>query len=177
MTTLVLSRDSPSNTSLTLKNGSLAYVVQTDFKWKDKVTIITRSTGEELARIEWKVFSEEVLTMDGNTIQLSELLRQSKEFTSSDRFFKNSAGEEYRWKLDRKLYCVNVKTEAPVATFYRSSWGIIGSKEPAYIDIAEEVLGDQDLIVVTCLIMENIKRYRETILYTGGGWYLTVKPP
>jgi hypothetical protein len=50
--------------------------------------------------------------------------------------------------------CTAVASGACVATFYRSTWGIIGSKEPAYIDIAPEVAGDQDLIVGT-----NVSRY------------------
>lgn len=177
MTTLFLSRDSPTNTNVAHTDGSIAYIVKTDFKWKDKVTIVTRPNGEEVARVEWKSFSEEVLTMDGMARPLSDLMPQSKEFTSSDRFFKNGAGEEFQWKIDGKLYCVAVATGLSVAAFYRSKWGILRDKRKAYIDIGEQVSGDQDLIVVTCLIMESIRRYRETILYTGGGWYLTIKPP
>jgi hypothetical protein len=51
---------------------------------KNKVTVITRASGEELARVEWKnfTFEEEVVTMNGETMLLSQLMTQSKELMS-----------------------------------------------------------------------------------------------
>ncbi|KAG9104700.1 hypothetical protein FRC06_000087 [Ceratobasidium sp. 370] len=151
----------------------------TELKLKERVTTIKLATGEELARIEWKSFSfsEEVVTMNGESVLLSRLMPHTGKFMSSDRRFKTSTGRELQWHIDGKLYCTDAESGECVATFYRSNWGIIGHKEPAYIDIKEEVIGDQDLIVATCLIMENLRRHREAILYNGGGWYFAFRPP
>ncbi|KAG8768897.1 hypothetical protein FRC12_005285 [Ceratobasidium sp. 428] len=165
--------------SLSYSDGKVAYVVDTELKLKERVTSIKLASGEELARIKWKsfTFEEEVVTMKGESVLLSELMPHAGKAMSSDRKFKTSTGRELQWNIDGKLYCTDVETGACVATFYRSSWGIIGSKEPAYIDIGEEVVGEQDLIVATCLIMENLRRHREAILYNGGGWYFAFRPP
>ncbi|KAG8708881.1 hypothetical protein FRC08_018665 [Ceratobasidium sp. 394] len=115
--------------------------------------------------------------MSGESLLLSQLMPHTGKFMSSDRRFKTSAGRELQWNINGKLYCTDVESGMCVATFYRSKWGIIGHKELAYIDVKEEVLDDQDLIVATCLIMENLRWYREAILYNGGGWFFAFKPP
>ena len=43
--------------------------------------------------------------------------------------------------------CTTVASDLNVATYYQSSSGIIGKKRPAYIDIKEQGMGNQDLIV------------------------------
>ncbi|QRV91672.1 hypothetical protein RhiJN_19690 [Ceratobasidium sp. AG-Ba] len=179
MSTLILSRSSPTNTKISYSDGTLAYTVDTVTKLKGRITTISRADGHELAKIDWKSlsFDEEVVSMDGEMMLMSELMPHTGQFASSDRKFKTSSGRELQWNIDGKLYCTDVETGACVATFHRSNWGVIGDKAPAYIDITESIVGDQDLIVVTCMIMENNRRYRETIKYQGGAWYFMIRPP
>ncbi|KAG8764083.1 hypothetical protein FRC12_008281 [Ceratobasidium sp. 428] len=177
MTTLVLSRDSAINSTLSYQGGRIAYTIETKLEWRAPVTVITAANGEELARLNRRIIHDDTVDISGRNMKLSEFMPQSKAFGSSNRFLKNKAGEEFEWKINRQLYCVATATDICVATFYRSCWGIIGDKRPAYIDISEQVVDDQDLIIVTWMIMENIRRWREAMLYGGGGWYLAVDPP
>ncbi|QRW05742.1 hypothetical protein RhiLY_04741 [Ceratobasidium sp. AG-Ba] len=149
MSTLILSRSSPTNTKISYSDGTLAYTVDTVTKLKGRITTISRADGHELAKIDWKSlsFDEEVVSMDGEMMLMSELMPHTGQFASSDRKFKTSSGRELQWNIDGKLYCTDVETGVCVATFHRSNWGIIGDKAPAYIDITESILGDQDLIV------------------------------
>ncbi|CAE6432633.1 unnamed protein product [Rhizoctonia solani] len=178
MSTLFLSRDSPTNSKLTDLDGSTVYVVKTKHKWKDEVTGISRADGEELVSVTWKPFSDEMFTMNCKTAPLADLLQRDNKLGSSNRFFNNAAGQRFQWKiLNGHLYCVDETTGLSVAAYYRSGGGIFSKGKSAYIDISEQVTDEQDLFVVTCLMMENINRYRKAIMYSGGGWYLAIKSP
>ncbi|QRW05764.1 hypothetical protein RhiLY_04763 [Ceratobasidium sp. AG-Ba] len=98
--------------------------------------------------------------MGGQVVELSDFMPKNKSLLSSNRLLRNSSGEEFEWKLERKIHCVNVATDANVATFYRATHGIFHKKHPAYIDISEQVIHEQDLFVLACLIMEIHWRYQ-----------------
>ncbi|KAG9081855.1 hypothetical protein FS749_007328, partial [Ceratobasidium sp. UAMH 11750] len=81
--------------------------VDTDFKWKDTATTIKHATGQELARIEWKIptLKEETVTMNGKTMLLSELMPETGKFLSFDRTFKASTGRELLWVMQWTQNC------------------------------------------------------------------------
>ncbi|KAG8762221.1 hypothetical protein FRC12_009140 [Ceratobasidium sp. 428] len=169
MTTLILSKDCATNSTLLYQDGTVAYIIKSDFAWKNRSTVITDASGTELARINWNMVHEDTVTMKGKTMKLSEMMPRNKSLMGRNRFFKTESGEEFEWRVDRRLYCVPVGSEICVATFYESSTGILEGKGPAYIDITDQGIAEQDLIVVTCIIMENVTRSRESVVY-GGRW-------
>ncbi|KAG8699241.1 hypothetical protein FRC09_006738 [Ceratobasidium sp. 395] len=166
---VVLSKDCATNSTLSYQDGTVAYTIQSDFAWRNRSTVIADANGKELARINWKMVYEDTVTTNGKTMKLSEMMPRDKSLMGRNRFFKNESGEQFEWRVDRRLYCVPVGSEICVATFYESSTGILEDKSPAYIDITDQGIAEQDLIVVTCIIMENVSQSRESVVY-GGRW-------
>ncbi|QRV76866.1 hypothetical protein RhiJN_19711 [Ceratobasidium sp. AG-Ba] len=158
MTAFVLSKDCPTDATLSYEDGRPAYIVESNGKLIGKTTVISRADGEELAKLRWRALHEHEVEIGGNEMKLSGLMPKKSTF-SSDRLFKNSSGEEFRWKMrSSKVQCTSVASDSDIATYHSSCMGIIGKKHPAYIDIADQGLKDQDLIVITCLIMAALQQ-------------------
>ncbi|KAG8762220.1 hypothetical protein FRC12_009139 [Ceratobasidium sp. 428] len=167
MTTLLFSKDCIANTTLSYQDGTVAYIIKSDFAWKNRSTAITDANGKELARINWKKVHRDTVTINGETMEIAEMMPKHKSLVSMNRYFKTDSGEEFEWKVNRRLYCVPVGSDICVATFYRETFGILEDKHPAYIDITDRVVAEQDRIVVTFVIIENIRRAQESEVSAG----------
>ncbi|KAG8681379.1 hypothetical protein FRC09_017525, partial [Ceratobasidium sp. 395] len=82
MTTLVLSRDSAINSTLSYQDGRIAYTIETKLEWRTPVTVITAANGEELARLNRRIIHDDTVDISGRNMKLSEFMPQSKAFGS-----------------------------------------------------------------------------------------------
>jgi len=84
-------------------------------------------------------------------------------FFGRNRIFTGPDGEEYIWKLGQKRckLFVNDSAKTPVAYFHRRKLGIIGAARPASLEIFTAGKDMVDLIVVTGVYVEKLRKAKE----------------
>ncbi|CAE6440026.1 unnamed protein product [Rhizoctonia solani] len=160
MSTLTLSRSSPTNTTLTDSYGTVFYEVSTPLSLCDEITTIKRN-GQVLAIIKWRVFEGSQLTMGGMTAPLSDVFPKSG-ILSNSRVFTTASGERLKWKCDSKRECVSADSGLPLATFKSRLFGSIGGKKST-LEISPNATHLLDILVVTWVIIEKKREDRKVI--------------
>ncbi|CAE6472599.1 unnamed protein product [Rhizoctonia solani] len=152
MTTLALSRSSPTNNTLTDHNGTVTYDVSTPFSFRNSTTTIKRN-DQVLAIIKWGVFGGSELTMGGMSAPLNDVFPRAGKLSSS-RIFTTADGERLKWKYKSKLKCVSPDSGHSLATYdYKLFAGIRNKKST--LNISPDATHLTDILVVTWVIAEK----------------------
>ncbi|EUC65582.1 ATP11, putative [Rhizoctonia solani AG-3 Rhs1AP] len=152
MTTLALSRSSPTNNTLTDDYGTVTYDVSTPFSLRSSTTTIKRN-GQVLAMIKWGVFGGSELTMGGVSASLNDVFPRTGKL-SSFRVFTTADGERLKWKYKSTLQCVSADSGLPLATYNHKLFAGIRNKKST-LDISPNAAHLTDILVVTWVIAEK----------------------
>ncbi|KAF8870693.1 hypothetical protein CPB84DRAFT_1692844 [Gymnopilus junonius] len=177
---LYLIPNDPEDTVLVSANGVVHYQVQTiKFKKKSNITVISRPSGSEdsvVAEIEWKhsdstaIIRSPLFSGDGQRVgtkgigvPVFKYLYKRHRYGRA-RYFVGEDAQEYRWKMMRNIGCVLTPCD--------SGFEIASSKDMFITDgpfagERKRVLRiqpcalDIDLIVLTFIIMERLRRKQD----------------
>ncbi|KAF8599225.1 hypothetical protein BDV93DRAFT_526180 [Ceratobasidium sp. AG-I] len=152
MPTLSQTNWSIINTVVEGPDGAPLYTVVTPFKLGTRITTISRS-GRVIATITWNVMDKDRLSFEGRDEEMKVIFPKPRAVSTS-RVYTTASGRSFKWKNDRRLYCVDTETEMNLATYYRVWFqGIRGKKSTLDINDSSEEL--MDALVVTWIIMEK----------------------
>ncbi|ESK82737.1 hypothetical protein Moror_5671 [Moniliophthora roreri MCA 2997] len=114
-----------------------------------------------LGRIDWR-------TLQSSTIQILDQQMETKDFFRSEgwsgkkrnRIFTGPDGKEYKWILGSftSKLVLNDGTETPVAKFHQSNMGLFEKKRRGVLEIYPPGEHMVDLILVTFVYVEKIRR-------------------
>ncbi|KAF9532276.1 hypothetical protein CPB83DRAFT_807517 [Crepidotus variabilis] len=83
-------------------------------------------------------------------------------FYSRERTFTGADGREYSWKLNQRVCKLFIKgTETLVAAFHRKRFGFFVEPRPASLEIMPEGEHMIDLIVLTFIYVEKLRKDKE----------------
>ncbi|CAE6439029.1 unnamed protein product [Rhizoctonia solani] len=166
MTTYVLSRTSPKNTTLIDPEGSTFYEVTSKYHLGGSDTTIKRG-DQVLATIHWKVFKRSTITWDGETMFIKEIFPRTGRFSTS-RIHTAQTGEKLKWKDKGKLYCVSADSGLNLAVYDRTHLHHFRSKKST-LEITASGSHLADALIITWAIAENKARHRRRSRRNGGG--------
>jgi len=181
---LVFSHNNPINTVLKTTEGQVLYKIETpgtDVVLPGKLTTIRRivlnetdsaskvdmqDTYCELAVIEWHLTESSKLRYNGKEVDISEFMpaEGSLGLVGRPRVFQAPDGVSYKWSLgmvEVPVLTTNDGSNITIAQFHRQHFGIIGKARPAGLEIlagGEHIL---DLIVITFVYVELLRRKRQ----------------
>ncbi|KAH7341483.1 hypothetical protein B0J17DRAFT_625985 [Rhizoctonia solani] len=139
MTTYILSRTSPTNTTLASPEGistpDILGPSQTTIKRGDKV----------IATIQWNFVKGSSISINGKTSPIDEAFPRSGTLSTS-RIWTASNGEQFKWKDSVKLYCVSVESDLNLATYDRTYFSLFRDKKST-LDISANALHLTDELV------------------------------
>ncbi|KAF8888285.1 hypothetical protein BD779DRAFT_463718 [Infundibulicybe gibba] len=173
---LILSESSPLNATYTNETGQAIYKVNTPDKlFKSPVATIShivpsgvqgktslRDQLGHLAQVEWHSLNSSKIRMGGEEIETEGFFRKAGwGLTARDRVFTAPDGKEYKWKIGTSStsLVVNDSTGTRVAK-YRSKNYII-NRRPASLEISPAGEHIMDMILVTFIYMEMIRKNEE----------------
>jgi len=171
---LLLSRDSPGNTTITNSTGQVLYRSSTPFKWSGRTTTVSKvvpneSDGDhmrdrfaELAQIEWNGPKTSIFRYHGNQSFTKDFFKHEGK-GGRRRYFTASDGSSYMWILGVYVASLEVNdlTRTLIARSHRHHLGLIGKARKAYIEILPEGEHILDDIVVTWVFAEIVRRRKE----------------
>ncbi|CAE6409273.1 unnamed protein product [Rhizoctonia solani] len=157
MTTYILSRTSPTNTTLSSPEGLAVYEISTPDILGPSQTTIKRG-GNVIATIQWNLVKGSTITMSGKTNPIDEVFPRSGTLSMS-RIWTTSSGEQFKWKDSAKLYCVSVESGLNLATYDRTYFSLFRDKKST-LDISSNAAHLVDDLVVTWVIAEKKARNR-----------------
>ncbi|CAE6402117.1 unnamed protein product [Rhizoctonia solani] len=166
MTTYVLSRTSPKNTTLIDPEGTTFYEVSSKYHLGGSETTVKRG-DQILATIHWKAFKRSTITWNGQTTTIKEIFPRARKFSMS-RIYTTSTGEQFKWKDKGKLYCVSVDTGLNFAVYDRTHLRYFRSKKST-LEITSSGAPMSDALIITWAIAEKKARDRRRSRRNGGG--------
>ncbi|CAE7215256.1 unnamed protein product [Rhizoctonia solani] len=165
MTTYILSRTSPTNTTLTNLEGVVTYEISTpDILGPSQTTIKRGDTV--VATIQWNLVKGSNISINGKTSPIDEVFPRSGTLSMS-RVWTTANGEQLKWKDGAKLYCVSVETGLNLATYDRTYFSLFRDKKST-LDISASAAHLKDDLVVTWVIAEKKARNRRRSQSVGG---------
>ncbi|CAE6528005.1 unnamed protein product [Rhizoctonia solani] len=157
MTTYILSRTSPTNTTLTNPDGVVVYEISTPDILGPSQTTIKREDSV-IATIQWNLVKGSTITINGKTSAIDEVFPRSGAL-SVTRVWTTSNGEQFKWKDSMKLYCVSAESGLNLATYDRTYFSLFRDKKST-LDISANGIQLIDDLVVTWVIAEKKARNR-----------------
>ncbi|KAJ8502478.1 hypothetical protein ONZ45_g11717 [Pleurotus djamor] len=169
---LIFSKDDPQETTISYENGPEVYHIDTPFRWiHSRVTSISKlgAKGRDanlLAEIEWSNLGIPKIKYGGRALKSTEFFKRAGVLWG-DRQFTAPDGQEYRWttkagasgpKACTSALVRNDASDTVIAKYHFRSYGIVGSKHPAYLEIFPEGQHMMDLIVITFVYVEARRR-------------------
>jgi len=181
---LIFSHNNPINTVLRTPEGQVLYKIETpgtDVVLPGKSTTIRRvvpnesdsaskvdmqDTFCELAVIEWHLTESSKLRYNGKEVDISEFMpaEGSLGLVGRPRVFQASDGGSYKWSLGMVQVPVlktNDGSNITIAQFHRQQFGFIGKASHASLEILPGGEHIRDLIVVTFVYVEMLRRKRQ----------------
>ncbi|KIM49873.1 hypothetical protein M413DRAFT_439002 [Hebeloma cylindrosporum] len=140
--------------------------------FSDREAQRSRDSFAHLATIEYHTIRSSRIRMGGLDVATNDYFRREGWGLTTlgrDRVFTGPDGREYLWKLGErscKLF-LNDSAKTPVARFHRRRLGIIGAARPASLEIFTAGKDMVDLIVVTGVYMEKLRKDKETTNNAG----------
>ncbi|CAE6505781.1 unnamed protein product [Rhizoctonia solani] len=157
MTTYILSRTSPTNTTLANPEGVVIYEISTpDILGPSQTTIKRGDTV--IATIQWNLVKGSTISINNKTSPIDEVFPRSGTLSMS-RVWTTANGEQLKWKDSAKLYCVSVETGLNLATYDRTYFSLFRDKKST-LDISADAAHLIDDLVVTWVITEKKARNR-----------------
>ncbi|TFK34265.1 hypothetical protein BDQ12DRAFT_613813, partial [Crucibulum laeve] len=125
-----------------------------------------------LGQIEFRTIQSSRIRYQGQEVETSAFFRKSGfGWHGRHRIFTGPDGKEYKWKLGIRVpeLVVNDGTKTPVARFHRQRLGILSKARPASLEIFPAGEHIADVIVVTFVYIEKLRKDRERASRSNGG--------
>ncbi|KAJ7582043.1 hypothetical protein C8J56DRAFT_793156, partial [Mycena floridula] len=123
-----------------------------------------------LAQIDWKIIKFAKIRYGGIEYDTKQFFRKVKfGWYGRHRAFTAPDGKNYRWILGARVptLVTDDKSETLIATFHRKRW--LFGKRQAYLEIFPEGMHLADVILVTFIYIEKIRRDKERAASRNGG--------
>ncbi|KAH7908291.1 hypothetical protein BJ138DRAFT_1091492 [Hygrophoropsis aurantiaca] len=159
------------NTIFTNEDGQAVYIANTPGKMGSRVTTISkarptekkssmRDEFESIAEIEWHFFSSSIFRMNGQEIRTKEFIPSSG-LQGRKRTFTGPDGKSYKWVLNFSSVTLELAdgSQTNLANFKRP--GCFGVKSDAVLQISPAVYHMVDLIIITFIYIEKLRRDKE----------------
>ncbi|KAF9232115.1 hypothetical protein BU15DRAFT_81582 [Melanogaster broomeanus] len=179
---LTLSSESVRNTVMTNETGQVLYKSFHPFKLgKLGTTTIrkirpntdpldVRDNFDVMGEIEWRLFGSSTFRINGQEMQTSDFLPRHG-ITGRKRTFTGPDGLPYRWDMlfDVVVLSRDDGSRTEVARYHRGTLGIIGPKKKPHLDVDPDVMHMLDLIILTFVYVEKLRKDKERAARNGGG--------
>ncbi|KAK1217750.1 hypothetical protein PQX77_019592 [Marasmius sp. AFHP31] len=167
---LLLTQDSPKNTTLTLSSGNPVYEITTpSHTFHTDTTTIRKYRPDGGHPDDIGVIKLHNLRSDLCQIRGRDFLPPSSEIWTGTLSFTSSNGEVYTWCHKSAKAILEDKRKKTVATYDKSHTGSVSSNpQPAMISISAEVMDIIDEIICTFSYIEQKERNRRRHDGEGG---------
>ncbi|KAF9528281.1 hypothetical protein CPB83DRAFT_767046 [Crepidotus variabilis] len=123
-----------------------------------------RDEFEHLGEVEYHLIKNSRIKYGGQDQSISKFFRKSGwAFFGRNRIFTGPDGIEYCWKLTSRV------SKTPVAVFHRKRVGFIRGARPGSLEIMSEGENMIDIILVTFLYIEKLRKDKERASRSHGG--------
>ncbi|TFK64519.1 hypothetical protein BDN72DRAFT_846505 [Pluteus cervinus] len=184
---LTLSDTDHLNATYTQENGTSLYQVVTPsgHGQRDMVAAIRKAVPESdqgtsadryasLAQVEFHVLVPSVFRIDGKELKTTVFFKNggpTAESLGSSRKFVGPDGKEYKWILGEKApsLVLNDDPRIVVAKFQEKQHRIFSKSRLAFLEISSVGMHMVDLIFVTFVYIETLRKEKETARQTAHG--------
>ncbi|KAF9009723.1 hypothetical protein BDQ17DRAFT_1348727 [Cyathus striatus] len=133
------------------------------------------ATDEPLAKLKFPMFKSARIQFKGSSIDPTKLFsQQGWSWFGKTHIFIAPDGRQYKWSLGRRApqLSLNDATQAPVARFRPSRKGFLcfGKETPGILQIYPAGMHIIDLVFMTFIYVEKIRRRRELVARFLGEW-------
>ncbi|KAF8838893.1 hypothetical protein BDN67DRAFT_933052 [Paxillus ammoniavirescens] len=179
---LTLSSESVRNAVMTNESGQVLYQTSHPFKLKGMGTTTIQKIRPNtdpmdmhddfgvMGEIEWRLFGSSTFRINGQEMQSNDFLPRHG-ITGRKRTFTGPDGRPYRWDMLFNVVVLSRDEESrtEVARYHRGSLGIIGPKKKPCLDVHPDVMHMLDLIVLTFVYVEKLRKDKERAARSNGG--------
>ncbi|KAF7966381.1 hypothetical protein HWV62_38903 [Athelia sp. TMB] len=125
----------------------------------------------ELAIIEWHTIASSVLTYGGVKQSMKEFMPHKGVLAQNRGFTAPGDGRAFKWKLGMWTCSLILDdgSKTPVAEGHRSNAGVVGSRRQAQLEIFPGFENLVDVILVTFVFVEKLRKERERAAESSGG--------
>ncbi|KAJ3520937.1 hypothetical protein NMY22_g12523 [Coprinellus aureogranulatus] len=181
---LIITTGDPYNSNYCTEEGQVIYKVVSPFKLfqtrKATIDKVAPSDPEDMqdhferiGEVVFHIFSPSIITFNNVSQSVNKFFRKKIVLLNlgSNRIFTGPDGKEYYWKLanTKPVLYTNDGTDTRVAKVHSKHYGIIGTARPATLEIFPAGEHMVDLIVVTLVYIEKLRREREQARRSHGG--------
>ncbi|KAG2125300.1 hypothetical protein BD769DRAFT_1358381 [Suillus cothurnatus] len=169
---LIFKRPHVRNAVITNEQGHVLYSTSTSFSFGPRVTVVKKhvpnefiigrvESSEILANIHWHTFSSFQLSssMAGSTWRQRNTYGPFSCFNTfyRRRVFRGPDGQLYKWKIGPRE-CILMLDDMEVARHHPLNLGFKKAEHQAYLEIFEPVEHMVDLVVLTFIYVEKLRR-------------------
>ncbi|TFK64516.1 hypothetical protein BDN72DRAFT_901479 [Pluteus cervinus] len=187
---LTLSSNDHLNATYTEEDGTPLYQVTTPFSFTSKTATIKKAIPEfaegtaalftadhrygSLAHVEFHAFVSSIMRIDGEEVKTSAFFTKGR-FTLTalgrGRTFVGPDRREYQWILGHRTPTLVLNDEARtlVAKFHVKHYGIFRKARPPFLEISQLGMHMVDLILITFVYIEKLRRDYERARNRGVG--------
>lgn len=155
------------NTVITNEQGHTLYSTSTSFSFDARVTVVKKhvpnefnigkvESSEILAKIQWHTFASSVIEYDGMNLMTSQFI-PTKGILGRRRVFQGPDGRTYKWKIGPDE-CILMLDDMEVARHHPMNHGFKKAGHEAYLEIFSPVEHMVDLVVLTFIYVEKLRR-------------------
>ncbi|KAG1891481.1 hypothetical protein F4604DRAFT_1611832 [Suillus subluteus] len=169
-----LSTEHVRNTIITNEQGQIIYKTQTPSKLVGvRTTTIQKIKPNDdryhmqnqfdvLGEIEWHKFSSSKFRSGGTEVETKEFIPK-RGLWGRERVFIGPDSRPYRWNLKSRVVVLSRDdtSRAEVARFHRASFGIVGRKRRAMLEVSPEVAHMMDTVIMTFIYVEKLRKDKE----------------
>lgn len=164
---LIFKRPHVRNAVITNEQGHVLYSTSTSFSFGPRVTVVKKhvpnefiigrvESSEILANIHWHTFSSTVIEYGGINLATSQFI-PTKGILGRRRVFRGPDGQLYKWKIGPRE-CILMLDDMEVARHHPLNLGFKKAEHKAYLEIFEPVEHMVDLVVLTFIYVEKLRR-------------------
>ncbi|KAF9233679.1 hypothetical protein BU15DRAFT_66387 [Melanogaster broomeanus] len=121
-----------------------------------------RDHFDVMGEIDWRLYGSSTFRINGQEMQTSDFLPRHG-IRGRKRTFTGPDGLPYRWDMLSKVVVLsrNDGSRTEVARYHRGSLGLIGIKKKPHLDVDPDVMHMLDLIVLTFVYVEKLRKDKE----------------
>ncbi|KAG1891482.1 hypothetical protein F4604DRAFT_1566708 [Suillus subluteus] len=112
-----------------------------------------------LGEIEWHRFSSSKFRYGGTEVETKEFIPK-RGLWGQERVFIGPDSRPYRWDLKSRVVVLSRDdaSRTEVARFHRATFGIVGRKRKAMLEVSPEVAHMMDTVIMTFIYVETLRK-------------------